>query len=275
MRSFSERVVAITGAGSGIGRALAQNLAERGAHLALADVKLDGLEQTAQLLVSSGMNVTQHVVNVAVRDEVEQFATEVIAQHGAVHMIVNNAGVALVDRVETMSYADFEWLMQINFWGVVYGCKAFLPHLQNVEDAHIVNISSLFGLGAMPTQSAYNASKFAVRGFTEALRMEQSKGPVRVSSVHPGGVATEITENARIGSGSGNLSRSALTDTFNKLAVTTPDQAANQILRGVLRNKARILVGRDAWFMDKLIRLFPSRYEKILRLARGVPKQFK
>ncbi|HEX5097492.1 MAG TPA: SDR family oxidoreductase, partial [Acidimicrobiia bacterium] len=186
---FAGRVAAITGAGSGIGRALAEDLARRGAHLALCDVDEAGLAATVTRCEGVGVKVTSQRVDVADRAAVEAWADQVVADHGRVNFIFNNAGVGLGATVANMTYDDFEWLMNINFWGVVHGTQAFLPHLKSSGDGHVVNISSIFGLVSVPTQSAYNAAKFGVRGFTDALRIELETDPCGVSSttVHPGG----------------------------------------------------------------------------------------
>src|SRR4029079_17978802 len=197
MKSFEGRVAAITGAGSGIGRALAQELARRGAHLALCDIDEVGLAETVALCEGSGVKVTSQRVDVANRDAMYAWADQVVAHHGKVNLIFNNAGVALGATIEAMSFDDFEWLMGINFWGVVHGTKAFLPHLKAAGEGHIVNLSSVFGLISVPTQSAYNAAKFGVRGFTDALRIELDieRCGVSATTVHPGGVKTNIARN--------------------------------------------------------------------------------
>ncbi len=200
MKDFRGRVAAITGAGSGIGRALADALARRGAHLALSDIDDVGLAETVARCEGFGVKVTAQHLDVADRDSVYAWAERVVSDHGRVNLIINNAGVALGSTVESMSYGDFEWLMNINFWGVVYGSKAFLPYLKLSGEGHIVNVSSVFGLISVPSQSAYNAAKFAVRGFSDSLGMElEIEGAnVSVTTVHPGGVKTNIARNARL-----------------------------------------------------------------------------
>lgn len=274
MESFVGRVAAITGAGSGIGRALAEQLASAGAHLALSDVDAVGLAETVQRCEGRGVKVTSALVDVADRGAVEAWADAVVAEHGKVNLIFNNAGVALGATVEEMSYEDLAWLMGINFWGVVHGTKAFLPHLRAAGEGHVVNISSVFGLVSIPTQSAYNAAKFAVRGFTDALRIEldASGGGVSSTTVHPGGIKTNIARNARVdpklAAATGDEDAASA---FDKLAKTTPGKAARQILTGVRRNRRRILVGPDAKVFDVISRLPAGLYQRAL--ASGFQKQ--
>jgi len=268
MESFDGKVAAITGAGSGIGRALAGRLAGAGAHLALSDIDDSGLEETARRCLAAGAKVTTRHVDVADRAAVEAWASQVMAEHGTVDLVINNAGVAVAATVQAMSYQDMEWLMGINFWGVVYGTKAFLPHLQATGGGHIVNVSSVFGLISVPSQSAYNAAKFAVRGFTDALRMELAIEPCGVSctTVHPGGIKTNIARNARVDSGLAAQvgGDQAARRGFDKLAITTPERAADQILAAVRRDRRRVLVGPDAKVIDLLSRLPAGLYQGIL-----------
>lgn len=270
MKKLPGSVAVVTGSASGIGRALCLQLAARGCNLAIADIDSAGLAETCELVERVGVRCTCHVVDVASRTAVEAFARDVADAHGAVHLLFNNAGVTVVDTVAGIEYDDFEWIMQINFWGVVYGTKAFLPLLREQDEAHIINVSSLFGLMSLPLQSAYNASKFAVRGFTEALKMELAGSPVRVSCVHPGGIKTSITHNSRIGEVAYEGSKEELAKSFELKAVTTPEKAAITIIKGVLRNKRRILVGADAKIADWVVRHFPETYERILRLEKEV-----
>jgi butyryl-CoA dehydrogenase len=269
MKTFNDKVAVITGAGSGIGRALAQQLAADGARLALSDIDERGLNDTAELLGLDRERLLTTVFDVSDRDAVYAFADQVSAHFGAAHMLFNNAGVALGATVEAMSYEDFEWLMGINFWGVVYGTKAFLPIMKAAGEGHIVNVSSVFGLIGVPTQSAYNAAKFAVRGFTESLRqeLEIEDGGVSCTSVHPGGIKTNIARNARMGSGmekiTGTDPDQARGD-FEKLFRTTPEQAARTILKGVRANKRRVLIGSDALAIDGMQRLLPTSYQRLM-----------
>lgn len=263
MQSFSNKVVVITGAASGIGRALAQQLSREGAHLALSDVNMKGLEETRSLLSGHG-KVTLSALNVADRDAFEAYAAQVVADHSQVDAVINNAGVALSETVANMSYDDMEWIVNINFWGVVYGTKAFLPHLQSRPEAAIINISSIFGIIALPTQAAYNATKFAVRGFTESLRQELADTNVFVTTVHPGGIKTNIVRNGRMKTSlAGEKDHATQIAEFEKMARTTPAQAADVILSGVKQQKRRILIGADARLMDRIQRWFPVRYSGI------------
>ncbi len=273
MRTLAGRVAAITGGGSGIGRALALQLATKGCRIAIADVDGSALAETRSKLEDAGAACSTHVVDVADREAVESFAAEVVQQHGAAHIVINNAGVTLIETAENMSYDDFEWIMNINFWGVVYGTKSFLPYLRQVEEAHIVNVSSLFGLMALPLQSSYNASKFAVRGFTEALKMELAATRIGVSCVHPGGIKTNITKHSKIGAGALDVSREQLHSDFEKAAMTTPEKAAAAIIGGIEKNRRRILIGIDAKALDWVARHFPGSYEKLLRLEREVKRR--
>ena len=270
MKEFRDKVAVVTGAASGIGRALSVQLAEYGCHLAIADIDKDGLEETAALVRAKDRPCSTHLVDVGSREAVESFAKDVEAEHGAVHLLINNAGVTLIERAELIQYHDFEWVMQINFWGVVYGSKAFLPIMQEQSEAHIVNISSLFGLMALPLQSAYNASKFAVRGFSEALKMELSATSVGVSCVHPGGIKTSITRNSRIGDDALERSKEELHEEFQNKALTTPDKAAAKIIKGVMKKKRRILIGADARIGDWIVRHFPATYERVMMIERQV-----
>lgn len=263
MQSFANKVVVITGAASGIGRALAQQLSADGAHLALSDVNMDGLEETKASLKGAG-KVTLHTLNVADRAAWEAYAETVVADHGQVDAIINNAGVALSETIEKMSYEDMEWIVDINFWGVVYGTKTFLPLLKARPEAAIINVSSIFGIIALPTQGAYNATKFAVRGFTESLRQELASTNVMVTTVHPGGIKTNIVRNGRMKTSmAGEKSLEQQAREFEKMAKTTPAQAASTIINGTLKGKRRILIGSDAKAMDRTQRLFPIKYTDI------------
>ena len=264
MPFLSGGVAVVTGAGSGIGRALAQQLAAAGSALALADVDEAGLLQTAQSLGKTSVAVTTHFVNVGDEESVSTFAEDAEARHGRVALLVNNAGVSLHGDFEEISLEDFRWLMNVNFWGVIYGVKYFLPMLKREPRAHIVNLSSVFGLVAPAGQAPYAASKFAVRGFTEALRHELQGSKVCVSCVHPGGIRTPIARHSRLGSATPASKREENIARFERLARTAPEAAAARILRGVERREERILIGIDAHQIDILQRLRPASYWKTL-----------
>jgi NAD(P)-dependent dehydrogenase (short-subunit alcohol dehydrogenase family) len=270
MRDLRGWVAAVTGAASGIGRALAHELARQGCELALSDLDAAGLEQTRAALSAAGTKVSAARVDVADRDAVFEWADEVAAQHGRVNLIANNAGVALSAAIRNMTLDELDWLMGINFFGVVHGTKAFLPHLTRAGAGHVVNISSLFGLIGVPGQGAYNAAKFAVRGFSECLAMELAieKSPIGVTCVHPGGIRTAIARNARIGVNEPNdRTREEIADGFERIARTSPERAAEVIVAGVRRGKRRVLVGPDAHVLSLLQRLLPVSYQRLVEFG--------
>ena len=275
MRTLDGKVVVITGAGSGIGRELALIAAGRGALLALSDVDDVGLHETAERAKTRmAREIRADQLDVHDREAMRKYAASVKDHFGRVNVIINNAGVALHGDFEEMSYEAFERVMDVNFWGVIQGTKEFLPHLVESGDGHIVNISSLFGLMGVPGQSAYNASKFGVRGFTEALRQEMliAKHPVRVSCVHPGGIKTAIARNAAT---TATHDPAMFAEFFDKkLARTTAEKAAQVILDGVLRDKPRIVVGSDAKVLDAWVRAVGPRYQSVVArvVGRILPK---
>jgi NAD(P)-dependent dehydrogenase (short-subunit alcohol dehydrogenase family) len=258
MRDIKGAVAVVTGAASGIGRALAVDLAKLGAQLALADVNSAGLEETRALLGDATARI--YTVDVSKASAVEDFAQAVQRDFGRASLLVNNAGVALMGAFTEVSLEDMEWLININFWGVVRGCKFFLPLLQCETDAHIVNVSSIFGLIGPPGQTAYAASKFAIRGFSESLREElRATSAVKVTSVHPAGIATPIAHSARAGRGVTSAARQEAEEYFQKVALITPKEASRVIIKGVLANKNRVLIGAEAYRIDRMQRLFPAR----------------
>jgi NAD(P)-dependent dehydrogenase (short-subunit alcohol dehydrogenase family) len=260
------QVAAITGAASGIGRYLAVNLAGEGCPVAIADVDQEGLNETARMLDESPVKVSIHAVDVANREQMHKFAEDVVAQHGKANIIVNNAGVGLATSLEEVSYEDFEWLLGINLWGVIYGTKAFLPYLKQQPEGHIVNISSVHGLFTNPGVGPYCTSKFAVRGFSQVLRQELKDTSVSVSCVHPGGIDTNIVLNTRFPlSDNPGKDREEANRDFNKYIVrTSADKAARIIISGIKKKKKRILVGYDAHVFAFLERMFPNAWQTLM-----------
>ena len=263
MEGFAGKVAAVTGAGSGIGQALALELARSGAAVAISDVDPEGLAQTEEQLNAIGASVRSDRLDVTEREAFHIYADQINEHFGKVNQIYNNAGIAYTGDVDVSQFKDIERVMDVDFWGVVNGTKAFLPHLIASGDGHIINVSSLFGLMAVPGQAAYNAAKFAVRGFTEALRQEMAlnRKPVKVTSIHPGGIKTAIARNATTAEG---VDAEAQAKFFDKrLAGTSPQRAAEIILDGVRKNKARVLVGQDAVVLDLIVRITGSNYQRL------------
>ena len=262
MKSLRDRVAVVTGAASGIGLATAEALAKRGVDLALVDINETALAAAAQRVQAAGRRATTHVVDVSSEAAMRELPERVVAEHRRVHIVVNNAGVSLAASFERQSLEDLEWLMGINFWGVVYGCKFFLPKLREVDEGHIVNISSVFGILGVPLNSAYCASKFAVRGLSEALRAELDGSAIGVTSVHPGGIATNIVRSARIDEGEHRGLRGQIERRFERML--TPAKAAEAIVRGIESNAARVLITREAYVIDIAKRLFPAYASELL-----------
>jgi NAD(P)-dependent dehydrogenase (short-subunit alcohol dehydrogenase family) len=260
MKKLQDRVAVVTGAASGIGRATSLALAKEGCALALGDVNEAGLEETAAAARALGRKVTTHKVDVADKERMRHFADEVYAAHGAVHVLVNNAGVTVTSPFEEHSLEDWEWIVGINFWGVVYGCKFFLPYLKQADEAHIVNLSSLFGLIGVPTQTSYCATKFAVRGLSEALWVELKDLNIGVTSVHPGGVRTNIAKSAR---SEGAALKSRAIDVIDRFSVS-PERCARQIVGAIKKNKMRQLVTRETHFVDVAKRLSAVLPQRLL-----------
>ncbi|URN13534.1 SDR family oxidoreductase [Streptomyces radiopugnans] len=274
--SFKGKVVAITGAYSGIGRALAARLTELGAHLALSDIDVKSVEETAEICAGHGREILATRLDVTEREAVTGYAHDVRTRFGTVHQVYNNAGIAYYGEVERQSFKEVERVLDVNFWGTVYMSRSFLPHLIASGDGHVVNVSSLFGLITYPGQSAYCASKFAVRGFTEALRQEMllARYPVQVTAVHPGGIRTAVARNADAAAG---LDAASIARAFDKrLALHSPEMAADTILRGVHENRARVLIGAEARALDLLARIAPTgsqRFGAVMsRLLRIAPR---
>ncbi|MEH6592747.1 MAG: SDR family NAD(P)-dependent oxidoreductase, partial [Halioglobus sp.] len=256
------KTAVITGAGSGIGRALAQQLNREGCKLLLSDIDPRGLEDTLQSLERSDLAAESLILDVSDKNAVHAWAEDIAARHHCVDIVINNAGVGLMASVEESEYADIEWLMGINFWGVVYGTKAFLPLLRNSTQGHLVNVSSIFGIVGIPTQSAYNAAKFAVRGYTEALRHELADSNVHVCCVHPGGIKTNIARNGRTMDSAMTADQRGAN--FEKIARTTAQSAANEIILAIEKHKIRLLIGNDARLLSLLSRLFPVNYSRFI-----------
>lgn len=277
MKNIEGRVVVITGAASGIGLALARQFAKNKCLLAISDIDAAALERLTDELTEAGTQVFARCVDVAQRESVYDYAEAVIAHFGRADIVINNAGVGLASTIEDMSYEDMEWLMGINFWGVVYGTKAFLPHMKQANTGHIVNISSIFGIIGAPTQAAYNAAKFAVRGFTECLRQEleiEGSG-VSCTSVHPGGIRTNIVGNSRVGNISsitGTDNEQAIAD-IDRMFVTSAEDAANAIIKGIRNSSRRVLIGTDARVMDIVQRVMPGFYQRLVVSAQRIAKQ--
>lgn len=263
MRKLQGKLAVITGAGSGIGRATALELADKGCELALVDVNKEGLAETAGMVEGKGRKASTHIADVADRTRMEALADEVVAEHGRVDIVINNAGVSVTAPFEEHSLEDFEWIVGINFWGVVYGCKFFLPHLKRAGEGHIVNISSLFGIIGLPTQSSYAATKFAVRGFSESLRAELAEHNIGVTSVHPGGIRTNIVKSSRW-SNSVGADRHAQALKFFETWTMPAEECARQIVRGIEKNAPRLLITRETQVLDGLKRLFPNLTNRLV-----------
>ncbi|MCV7092631.1 SDR family NAD(P)-dependent oxidoreductase [Mycobacterium interjectum] len=269
MHGFAGKVAVVTGAGSGIGQALAIELARSGAKVAISDVNTEGLAQTEEQVKAIGASVKADRLDVTEREAFLAYADEVAEHFGKVNQIYNNAGIAFTGDIEVSQFKDIERVMDVDFWGVVNGTKAFLPHVIASGDGHVINISSVFGLFSVPGQAAYNSAKFAVRGFTEALRQEMilAHHPVAVTTVHPGGIKTGIARNATAAEG---LDRDELAKLFDKrLAKTSPQQAARVILDAVRKKKARVLVGNDAKVLDLMVRVAGPYYQQLFGPVMG------
>jgi NADP-dependent 3-hydroxy acid dehydrogenase YdfG len=260
--TFAGKIAAVTGAGSGIGQALALELARRGAKLAISDVDAIGLARTEQQIRTLGATAKADHLDVTEREAVLAYADDVMGHFGSVNQIYNNAGIAFMGDIEVTAFEDLERVMNVDYWGVVNGTKAFLPHLIASGDGHVINISSMYGLFAVQGQAAYNSAKFAVRGFTEALRQEMTAAghPVKVTCVHPGYIKTPLIHNASTAT---DLDKNALATVFDKVAITSPERTAKIILRAVEGNRARVLPGADAKLFDAIVRVMGSAYMRL------------
>lgn len=282
MKDLKGKVAVVTGTGSGIGRATAIELAKEGCQMAISDINEKELEATRQAIEKLGVKVHAKVLDVANKKAFHDYANEVNDTFGKVNLVINNAGVAVSATIENTSYEDFEWLMNINFWGMVYGTKAFLPHLKASGEGHICNVSSVFGFMAPAGAGAYNASKFAIRGFNETLRAEldiEDCG-VSLSSIHPGGIKTNIARDARVDDktlADMGVEKHEIHKRFSQIAMTTPEKAAKTIVNGIKKNKMRILIGFDAHMIDWSTRFMPILYRKavtnIMKLAQKRQKK--
>jgi short-subunit dehydrogenase len=262
MKKLNGKIAVVTGASSGIGRELAIGLAREGCRLALADIDAGGLRETERLVKSEGGEAIIRRVDVSSREEMYAFAKNVIETYGEVDLVINNAGLVFTSVIEDLPYKDFERIMNINFWGVVYGTKAFMGYLKKQKSSHIVNVSSVYGLWALSTQAAYSSSKFAVRGFTEALMQELKGTGVHVSCVYPGGVKSNVVKNSNSQIFDvDSAAKEKFSKKFNSAAFTSPKRAARVIISGIKRNRKRILIGPDALFFDISQRIFPTLYQ--------------
>ncbi len=266
MKTLTNKNVVITGAGGGIGQALALQFADEGCSLAISDINSDALLVTEKLLKNKGVRVYSEILDVSDRTSMEFYPEKVIKALGGVDVVINNAGVAVLSTVEEHTVEDYEWLMGINFWGVLYGSKFFIPHLRNSKEACIVNISSVFGMLSMPNLSSYNAAKFAVRGFSESLQHELHDTNIRVMTVYPGGVKTNFAKKARFSSTPGKKSHQEFNNLFEKFSMSTPESTSRAVIRGLKKYKKRVLVGPDAFSGDLMVRLLPVAHGWITRL---------
>ena len=266
MKTLKNKNVVITGAGGGIGRALAIQFSGEGCNLAISDINRSALSETEKLLVKNGTKVYSEILDVSDKECMARYPEKVVEALGSVDIVINNAGVAVVSTVEEHSIEDYEWLMGINFWGVLYGSKFFIPYLRGAKEACIINISSVFGMLPMPNLSSYNAAKFAVRGFSESLAHELHDTNVRVMTVYPGGVKTGFAKSARFGSTPGKKNHQEFNNLFEKFSMSTPESTSKAVLRGLKKNKKRVLVGPDAVSGDFMVRLLPVAHGWITRL---------
>ena len=258
----------ITGAGDGIGRALAINLNARGIDLYICDISSERLAETEQLLNPDLGSVSTAVVDCGTQGAIEAWAADIGNKVNTVEFLFNNAGVAYASEFRSATLDNFEWLMNINFWGVVWSTKAFLPLLEASPNGHLINISSIFGMVGIPTQSAYNSAKFAVRGFTESLQAEYRGSSLTVTCVHPGGISTNIALRARTDGEPADTSAEERDASFRRVARTSSAKAAEVILKGTLAGRQRVFIGWDAWFMQILTKFLPTSYHLVTaRLA--------
>lgn len=267
MKQLRGRVAAVTGAASGIGRATAESLAQEGCALALIDLDEARLKEVSAVIEGLGGRATCHIADVSDAERMQALPDEIAAAHGGINILVNNAGVSVLKSFEEHSLEDFQWLVGVNFWGVVHGCKFFLPHLRKADEAHIVNISSMFGFVGVPGQSSYCATKFAVRGFSESLWAELRDTSVGVTSIHPGGISTGITRTVRVNN---EQARKQLQESFDKYG-HPPEDVARAIVKGIRKNKLRVIVGIEAYVTDWIKRLLPVSFHRHIAGRMRVP----
>jgi len=265
MKNLKNKVAVITGAGAGIGRELALACADEGCHVAISDIDKKALRETEALVKNRDVRVFSEVLDVSNKKTMNEYPQKVCDKLGTVDIVINNAGVCALATVEEHSIEDYEWLMGVNFWGVLYGSKFFISHLRKETETYIVNISSVFGLVSMPNLSSYSAAKFAVRGFTESLRHELNDTNINVISVFPGGVKTDFSKKARFESTPGKSNHNEFNDIFEKYSMSTAESTAQKIIRGIKKSKKRIRIGPDAISGDYLLRLMPIRYDMFVR----------
>lgn len=265
MNSFNGKIAVITGAASGIGRELALQLSGEGAVIAAADYDKKALAETVKMIKESGGEAAAFTVDISDGKQVAKFASDIKKKYGSIDILINNAGVTLFGKFEELKQKDFEWIVNINLWGAIYMCREFLPEIKEKRDSYLVNVASIFGVIGVGNQSAYCATKFGLRGFTEALQDELHAFPVNVISVLPGGIKTNIARNARfIKNGALIKDTEKLVRRFDKVSKTTASEAAAAIIAGMKKKKARIRIGSDARLLDRLQRLLPVRYNRII-----------
>jgi NAD(P)-dependent dehydrogenase (short-subunit alcohol dehydrogenase family) len=265
LKQLRDRVAVVTGAASGIGRALSVALARKGCHLALVDLDEAGMREVARAIEAEGRQASVHVVDVADREAMGALPEQVVAEHGHVHVLVNNAGVTVDGTFEEVSLEDLDWIFGVNLWGVIHGCKFFLPHLRHEDEAHIVNVSSLFGIIGVPRQTAYCTTKFAVRGLSESLWCEISRDGIGVTSVHPGGVRTNIVRQARHAPGADPRE---MIEAFDRMARWSPERAADRIVGAIERGAPRLRIAGESYVLDWLKRLAPTLTQRLIRRGR-------
>jgi len=264
MKELRGKVAAITGAGSGIGRALALALADEGCHLALVDISAAGLQETAAALEGRGVRVSRHVASVADRERMRALPAEIEAEHGAIHLLFNNAGVTINKSFEDSSLEELDFVMGVNLWGVLYGCHYFLPHLKQQPESHIVNTSSLAGFLGLPKQASYCLTKAAVKSLSESLRAELACHGIGVTSIHPGTIRTNILRTAASRSGANRSETESLARLMERFGMP-PEKLARRVVKAIRANRARVRIGFDSYLGDWLKRLLPQAVHAPLR----------